>query len=208
MPAREGITSCPCKKCSSPPGPPALAAKLPWHSTRPAHACTWWISTRRLNALRADSLAISTEVWNWRISTPLSADPAGDRRSRRARLLRQQRRYRRTHRTGGERRPVGGPSDAAIWCATFNVTRLAIPHLKSSPRAASSTCPRPPAASGILSAAPTPPASGESSASRKRCRWSWAVHGIRANAILPGPVAGPRMARVLGGARRRQGPDH
>ena len=72
--------------------------------------------------------------------------------------------------------------------ATFNVTRLAIPHLQEiRTRAASSTCHRPPGGSAIRSAAPTPPASGASSASRRRCRWSWVRMAFAPTPSCPGP---------------------
>jgi NAD(P)-dependent dehydrogenase (short-subunit alcohol dehydrogenase family) len=89
--------------------------------------------------------------------------------------------------------------------ATFNVTRLAIPHLKKS----SAGC--------IINMSSAAGRLGYPQRSAYAAT-KWGVigftrtlsmelgaHGIRANAILPGPVAGPRMQRVLEGRAATSG---
>ena len=83
--------------------------------------------------------------------------------------------------------------------ATFNVTRLAIPHLKKS---AAGCIINMSSAAGRLGY----PQRSAYAASKwgiigftKTLSMELGAHGIRANAILPGPVAGPRMERVLEG---------
>ena len=81
--------------------------------------------------------------------------------------------------------------------ATFNVTRLAIPHLKQS---AAASIINMSSAAGRLGY----PQRSAYAASKwgvvgftKTLSMELGPFGIRANAILPGPVAGPRMERVL-----------
>ena len=161
-----------------------------------------------LNALRADSLAISTEVCDL-------ADFAAIEK-----VIPQA-----IETLGGldvlvNNAGIAGPTalvenyDPREWDrvmqvnlgATFNVTRLAIPHLRRNlPQAASSTCPPPRAVSAIRNAAPTPPANGESSASRRHCRWNWVRMVFAPMPSCPGAVAGPRMERVLEGRASTSG---
>jgi len=81
--------------------------------------------------------------------------------------------------------------------ATFNVTRLAIPHLKESPAASIINMS---SAAGRLG---YPQRSAYATSKwgvvgfTKTLSMELGPLGIRANAILPGPVAGPRMERVL-----------
>jgi len=83
--------------------------------------------------------------------------------------------------------------------ATFNVTRLAIPHLRKSSAGCIINMS---SAAGRLGY----PQRSAYAASKwgvigftKTLSMELGPHGIRANAILPGPVAGPRMDRVLEG---------
>ena len=92
--------------------------------------------------------------------------------------------------------------------ATFNVTRLAIPHLKKS---AAGCIINMSSAAGRLGY----PQRSAYAASKwgiigftKTLSMELGAHGIRANAILPGPVAGPRMERVLEGRAAHQRPHH
>jgi NAD(P)-dependent dehydrogenase (short-subunit alcohol dehydrogenase family) len=89
--------------------------------------------------------------------------------------------------------------------ATFNVTRLAIPHLKKS---AAGCIINVSSAAGRLGY----PQRSAYAASKwgvigftKTLSMELGPHGIRANAILPGPVAGPRMERVLEGRASASG---
>ena len=89
--------------------------------------------------------------------------------------------------------------------ATFNVTRLAIPHLKKS---AAGCIINMSSAAGRLGY----PQRSAYAASKwgvigftKTLSMELGAHGIRANAILPGPVAGPRMERVLEGRANASG---
>ena len=88
---------------------------------------------------------------------------------------------------------------------TFNVTRLAIPHLKKSPAGSIINMS---SAAGRLGY----PQRSAYAASKwgvigftKTLSMELGAIGIRANAILPGPVAGPRMERVLEGRASASG---
>ena len=165
------------------------------------------VDTAGLNALRADSLAISTEVCDL-------ADFAAIER-----VIPQA-----IESLGGldvliNNAGIAGPTalvenyDPREWDrvmqvnlgATFNVTRLAIPHLKKS---ASGCIINMSSAAGRLGY----PQRSAYAASKwgiigftKTLSMELGVHGIRANAILPGPVAGPRMERVLEGRASTSG---
>jgi NAD(P)-dependent dehydrogenase (short-subunit alcohol dehydrogenase family) len=89
--------------------------------------------------------------------------------------------------------------------ATFNVTRLAIPHLRKS---AAGCIINMSSAAGRLGY----PQRSAYAASKwgiigftKTLAMELGAHGIRANAILPGAVAGPRMERVLEGRASASG---
>ena len=154
-----------------------------------------------LNALRGDSLAISTEVCD------LSDFGAIEAMVPRA-----------IESLGGldvliNNAGIAGPTalvenyDPREWDrvmqvnlgATFNVTRLAIPHLKKSSAGCIINMS---SAAGRLGY----PQRSAYAVSKwgvigftKTLSMELGVHGIRANAILPGAVAGPRMDRVLEG---------
>jgi len=88
---------------------------------------------------------------------------------------------------------------------TFNVTRLAIPHLKKS---SAGSIINMSSAAGRLGY----PQRSAYAASKwgvigftKTLSMELGAFGIRANAILPGPVAGPRMERVLEGRASASG---
>ena len=88
---------------------------------------------------------------------------------------------------------------------TFNVTRLSIPHLKKSPAGSIINMS---SAAGRLGY----PQRSAYAASKwgvigftKTLSMELGAFGIRANAILPGPVAGPRMERVLEGRASASG---
>ena len=160
-----------------------------------------------LNALRADSLAISTEVCDL-------ADFAAIER-----VIPQA-----IESLGGldvlvNNAGIAGPTalvenyDPREWDrvmqvnlgATFNVTRLAIPHLKKS---AAGCIINMSSAAGRLGY----PQRSAYAASKwgiigftKTLSMELGAHGIRANAILPGPVAGERMERVLAGRAANSG---
>jgi NAD(P)-dependent dehydrogenase (short-subunit alcohol dehydrogenase family) len=88
---------------------------------------------------------------------------------------------------------------------TFNVTRLAIPHLKKSPAGSIINMS---SAAGRLG---YPQRSAYATSKwgvigfTKTLSMELGAFGIRANAILPGPVAGPRMERVLEGRASASG---
>ena len=165
------------------------------------------IDVAGLNALRADSLAISTEACDL-------ADLASIER-----VIPQA-----IETLGGldvlvNNAGIAGPTalvenyDPREWDrvmqvnlgATFNVTRLAIPHLKKSVAGCIINMS---SAAGRLGY----PQRSAYAASKwgvigftKTLSMELGVHGIRANAILPGPVAGPRMERVLEGRAATSG---
>lgn len=165
------------------------------------------IDAAGLNALRGDSLAISTEVCD------LSDFGAIEAMVPRA-----------IESLGGldvliNNAGIAGPTalvenyDPREWDrvmqvnlgATFNVTRLTIPHLKKS------------AAGCIINMSSAAgrfgyPQRSAYAASKwgvigftKTLSMELGPHGIRANAILPGAVAGPRMDRVLEGRAATSG---
>ncbi len=160
-----------------------------------------------LNALRADSLAISTEVCDL-------ADFAAIEK-----VIPQA-----IEALGGldvlvNNAGIAGPTalvenyDPREWDrvmqvnlgATFNVTRLAIPHLRKS---AAGCIINMSSAAGRLGY----PQRSAYAASKwgiigftKTLAMELGAHGIRANAILPGAVAGPRMERVLEGRASTSG---
>jgi NAD(P)-dependent dehydrogenase (short-subunit alcohol dehydrogenase family) len=165
------------------------------------------IDASGLNALRGDSLAISTEVCD------LSDFAAIDAMVPRA-----------IESLGGldvliNNAGIAGPTalvenyDPREWDrvmqinlgATFNVTRLAIPHLKKSSAGCIINMS---SAAGRLGY----PQRSAYAVSKwgvigftKTLSMELGVHGIRANAILPGAVAGPRMDRVLEGRSATSG---
>jgi NAD(P)-dependent dehydrogenase (short-subunit alcohol dehydrogenase family) len=160
-----------------------------------------------LNALRGDSLAISTEVCDLADFDAIEAMVP-----------------RAIESLGGldvlvNNAGIAGPTalvenyDPREWDrvmqvnlgATFNVTRLAIPHLK---RSAAGCIINMSSAAGRLGY----PQRSAYAVSKwgvigftKTLSMELGPHGIRANAILPGAVAGPRMDRVLEGRAATSG---
>jgi NAD(P)-dependent dehydrogenase (short-subunit alcohol dehydrogenase family) len=113
---------------------------------------------------------------------------------------------------GGPTRPVAD-LDPEAWEAvmqvnlngTFNVTRLAIPHLKKSRSASIIVMSSAAGRFGYANRSAYSTSKWGLIGFTKTLALELGAYGIRANAILPGAVAGPRMERVLEGRARLSG---
>jgi NAD(P)-dependent dehydrogenase (short-subunit alcohol dehydrogenase family) len=114
---------------------------------------------------------------------------------------------------------IGGPTcpvaelDPQDWEAvmrvnlscTFNVTRLAIPHLKKSKAASIIVMSSAAGRFGYANRSAYSTSKWGLIGFTKTLALELGAYGIRANAILPGAVAGPRMERVLEGRAKLSG---
>jgi NAD(P)-dependent dehydrogenase (short-subunit alcohol dehydrogenase family) len=114
---------------------------------------------------------------------------------------------------------IGGPTspvadlDPEAWEAvmrvnlscTFNVTRLAIPHLKKSGSASIIVMSSAAGRFGYANRSAYSTSKWGLIGFTKTLALELGAYGIRANAILPGAVAGPRMERVLEGRAKLSG---
>jgi NAD(P)-dependent dehydrogenase (short-subunit alcohol dehydrogenase family) len=160
-----------------------------------------------LNALRADSLAISTEVCDLSDLVAIeSVVPAAIESLGGLDVL--------VNNAG-----IAGPTalvenyDPREWDrvmrvnlgATFNVTRLAIPHLRKSSAGCIINMSSAAGRMGYPNRSPYAASKWGVVGLTKTLAMELGAEGIRANAILPGAVAGPRMERVLEGRAAASG---
>src|ERR1700736_2988911 len=88
---------------------------------------------------------------------------------------------------------------------TFNVTRLAIPHLKKSPAGVIIIISSAAGRFGYANRSPYSTTKWGLIGFTKTLSIELGEYGIRANAILPGPVEGPRLQRVFEGRAKVSG---